>query len=169
MTKAPTSPKDESPRIDDGSAAKAVLCASSGDSPRMEAHTVCLPWPDKRLSPNARVHWRTRAAAVCRARRVTAKVCEGLGGQPGLPRDFVRPLTLKTRVPLTLSFYPPDKRRRDDDNLIAAFKPYRDALANHLLIDDSLFECRYALCGPAREHPKGAVVVSIGPMFEKNG
>jgi len=130
-----------------------------------EALSLILPWPDKRLSPNARVHWRTKAAATRRARRITTKLCM----EAGLRRDLVRPLTDKTRVHLTITFYAPNRRRRDDDNLIAAFKPYRDALANHLLIDDSLFVCHYALCGPASHYPKGAVVVSIGPVFEKNG
>jgi|GEM_PF-1160919 len=112
-----------------------------------KALSLVLPWPDKRLSPNVRVHWRDKATASRRARRITSKLCM----EAGLRRDFEQPLTDKTRVSLALTLYPPNKRRRDDDNLIAAFKPYRDALATHLLIDDSRFECRYALCGPASE------------------
>jgi hypothetical protein len=30
--------------------------------------TITLPWPDKRLSPNARCHWREKANAANMAR-----------------------------------------------------------------------------------------------------
>jgi len=151
MTKPPALQKDEPPIV---------------DSPRVEAHTVRLPWPDKRLSPNARVHWRTRAAATRRARRITRKLCmeAGIAAADAL---LSGPVTGKTRVPLSLTFYAPDARRRDDDNLIAAFKPYRDELAAVLGIDDSQFKCHYAVCGPALDCPKGAVIVTIGLVFEK--
>lgn len=38
-----------------------------------------------------------------------------------------------------LTFVPPDRRKRDDDNMIAAFKPGRDGMADALGVDDSRF------------------------------
>ena len=43
------------------------------------------------------------------------------------------------RLHLWIDLYPPDKRRRDDDNAYAACKPYRDGIADALGIDDSRF------------------------------
>lgn len=42
-------------------------------------------------------------------------------------------------IALWLTFYPPDRRSRDDDNLIASFKAGRDGLALALGIDDKRF------------------------------
>jgi crossover junction endodeoxyribonuclease RusA len=43
------------------------------------------------------------------------------------------------RIALWLDFYPPDRRARDDDNIIAAFKHGRDGVALALGIDDKRF------------------------------
>jgi crossover junction endodeoxyribonuclease RusA len=40
---------------------------------------------------------------------------------------------------LWLDFYPPDRRARDDDNIIAAFKAGRDGMAEALGINDRRF------------------------------
>ena len=42
-------------------------------------------------------------------------------------------------VQVFIDFYPPSKRSRDDDNLIAAFKSGRDGVADALGIDDKNF------------------------------
>jgi crossover junction endodeoxyribonuclease RusA len=38
-----------------------------------------------------------------------------------------------------MDFYPPDRRNRDDDNLIAAFKSGRDGVADALGVNDKRF------------------------------
>lgn len=43
-------------------------------------------------------------------------------------------------VPVTLTFCPPDKRKRDLDNLLAASKAVLDGVAAALLMDDREFE-----------------------------
>src|SRR3546814_6926311 len=43
---------------------------------------------------------------------------------------------------LRIEFYPPDKRRRDLDNMLASFKYGIDAVAEAMGVDDSLFEFR---------------------------
>ena len=89
---------------------------------------VVLPWPPAALSPNARSHWaiRSRAAKSYRLQ------CFLFARQAGL-------VVPEGRILLDLEFIPPTMRRRDDDNLTAAFKAGRDGLADALGIDDSRF------------------------------
>lgn len=108
---------------------------------------LVLPWPPKVLSPNARAHWATRS----RAAKTYRMTCHLLARQFGA----VAP---EGRVLLSLEFCPPDARRRDDDNCVAAFKSGRDGLADALGIDDSRFVTRFEMGQPVKG---GAVVVSI--------
>jgi crossover junction endodeoxyribonuclease RusA len=113
--------------------------------------TIRLPWPDKVLSPNSRVHWRTKAKAT------------------KLAREYVWAVTLSEVGPnsawrgarLAFTFCPPDKRRRDADNCISSTKAHRDGIADALGIDDSKFECSYRLGEPVKG---GAVRVEITPL-----
>ncbi|MBD1554692.1 endodeoxyribonuclease RusA [Pseudomonas typographi] len=103
-----------------------------------------LPWPPAACSPNARSHWRKKANA---ARKYRAD-CHLLA------------LQAKIAVPtgetlLILEFVPPDKRRRDDDNLVAMFKAGRDGLADALGIDDNLFAIQIRV---SKETTKGGAV-----------
>jgi len=106
-----------------------------------------LPWPDKHLSPNQRIHWAKRARASQAARQISFSLARLAGWNRDYIKSFIRykPINqnsidyLTKRYDLILDFYPPDKRRRDDDNLIAAFKPYRDGIASALGIDDFRF------------------------------
>jgi crossover junction endodeoxyribonuclease RusA len=61
----------------------------------------------------------------------------------------------KGEVVLALEFVPPDKRRRDDDNLIAMFKSGRDGLADALGIDDNIFATQVRV---SKETIKGGAV-----------
>ena len=93
---------------------------------------VDLPWPPKELSPNARVHWSKRSKAA-KAYRTS---CSLLVQQA----KIAKPETAG-RLHLWLTFFPPDRRHRDDDNMIAAFKSGRDGIADALGIDDKRFVC----------------------------
>lgn len=93
-----------------------------------------LPWPPRELNPNARVHWSKRSKAAKAYRRD----CRVLTRASGV----VAP---EGRVLLVLEFVPPDLRRRDDDNLIAAFKAGRDGIADALGIDDTRFVTQFSL------------------------
>ena len=42
-----------------------------------------------------------------------------------------------------VKFFPPDKRKRDFDNMIASFKAGQDGLADAWGVDDSLFKMHY--------------------------
>ena len=93
---------------------------------------VTLPWPPSELSPNSRKHWRTKAKVAREYRRA----CYYAAKEAGL--DLME-LPDAGRIHLWLDFYPPNRIRRDDDNLLAAFKAGRDGLADALGIDDRRF------------------------------
>jgi crossover junction endodeoxyribonuclease RusA len=98
--------------------------------------TIELPWPDKRLSPNSRVHWRTKGAAAKEARE------HGLYGVLEIthvwPKEKAPPLKpLPEQFEATYIFHPPDKRRRDVDNILSSCKNFQDGVCDGLEIDDS--------------------------------
>jgi len=90
---------------------------------------ICLPWPDKELSPNAHLHWRSKIEyQVAATSTGYLLVLEKYGNQPG---NFAGDLAL------TLTFYPPDRRRRDMDNLLSSFKHHIDGICQAAGADDS--------------------------------
>lgn len=91
---------------------------------------INLPWPDKTLSPNARVHWAIKARAAKNAR----KNAYWAGMSEGLHK-------IKTNaVSITRVYSPPNRQRRDKDNLDASMKAYLDGLSDALGIDDYHFD-----------------------------
>lgn len=110
-----------------------------------------LPWPVKELSPNARVHWAVRSRAVKLARTSGAWLAMEAGWRGAtLPEG---------RLHLWITFYPPTRRRPDDDNMLARFKPWRDGLAECLGIDDARFVSHPFVSDEVRK--RGSVVVRI--------
>lgn len=105
--------------------------AGGASSTADERNAVTLPWPPKGLSPNARTHWRAKAPIA----KAYKQACWALTLEAGV----VVPDSPK--LALWLDFVPPDKRHRDDDNIIAAFKSGRDGVALALGIDDKRFRC----------------------------
>ena len=92
--------------------------------------TIELPWPDKRLSPNARVHWAVLSAlkevAKGDAWWATYEVLQGgfhLERAEGYEAQYI--------------FAPPDKRKRDIDNCLAMMKAAQDGVCEYYGIDDS--------------------------------
>lgn len=88
-----------------------------------------FPWPDKRLSPNARLHRMAKADAVAQARSDAGWIMKEWLIQPEDVPDG--------EIGLHLTFYPPDLRKRDLDNLYSSFKPYQDGMCDVLQIDDA--------------------------------
>ncbi|MEN3145715.1 endonuclease [Neorhizobium sp. IRAMC:178] len=97
-----------------------------------------LPWPDKKLSPNARVHWRTLA----RAKKQTKEFSYYRAMEAGL-----RKIAADT-VAARYTFYPPSRRRFDLDNLIGRMKAGQDGIAMAIGVDDSKWTTTYKLAGP---------------------
>jgi crossover junction endodeoxyribonuclease RusA len=110
---------------------------------------VTLPWPNKTLSPNARVHWAKKAAATKAARTEATWLIRARGKQRGWSAGAAY---------VTMVFCPPDHRRRDLDNLIASMKASNDGIADALGVDDSRFISTYSMGQPVKG---GAVFVTI--------
>ena len=92
---------------------------------------LTLPWPLKDLSPNARVHWTRKSKAAKTYRYACSMMAKA---------DHITIPCETGPIHLWIDYYPPDRRSRDDDNLIAAFKSGRDGLADALGIDDKRFQ-----------------------------
>lgn len=114
---------------------------------------ITLPWPPKQLSPNARTHWANKARITKKYRADCYLLTKA--GSLTMPAE---------RAVLWLTFCPPDRRRRDDDNLIAAFKAGRDGLAEALGIDDSALSLLVQIGEPTKG---GAVRVALIALPEQ--
>lgn len=118
---------------------------------------ITLPWPDKRLTPNAkrRKHWRSY------------RPLEKADRETGYWRTLMRVgATLRSAItegngpiPIKVTFFPPDRRKRDDDGMIGAFKHMRDGIADALHCDDNRFRPEYHFSEPQKP---GRVEVTIG-------
>ncbi len=114
---------------------------------------ITLPWPPKVLSPNSRAHWRRKYAASLKCRRLAYYTATMASADQ---REHVRDsLTLK----MTLTFLPPDKRRRDLDNIEAAMKAYLDGIFQACKADDSAIRMTVKTWGDVVQ--SGAVIVEI--------
>lgn len=108
-----------------------------------------LPWPDKRLSPNARVHWR----ALAHAKKMAKKVAFYSVKEAGIGKINAGSLLVR------YSFFPPSQRKYDLDNLVASTKAYSDGIADAVGIDDSAFQLVIAPRGPVEKN--GMVKVEL--------
>ncbi len=90
---------------------------------------LVLPWPPAELNPNRKTHWR-RAAPIKANYR---DACYILTKQSRIAIDW------EGDIHVWIDFYPPNRRHRDDDNLISAFKSGRDGVAEALRVNDMLF------------------------------
>ena len=113
-------------------------------------YLVRLPWPSKDLSPNARVHWAKRSAAAKKARRDACILCQAAG---------CRALDAK-RLTVEITFYPPDARARDTDNMLASVKSALDGVSDATGVDDSLWNYGLVRGEPVKG---GGVLVLVTP------
>lgn len=117
---------------------------------------LTLPWPSRDLHPNERVHWTKRASATRRARD-DAYVATMAASQW---RRFDLP---DGRLHLWWDFYPPNRRKRDDDGLLASMKAARDGIADALGVDDSRFVSHPYLKEEVRKGGQVVVRITGGP------
>jgi len=91
---------------------------------------IKLPWPDKALSSNARVHWAVKARAVKKARQDAAIMAKdaGVGCWP-TATIFIE--------------YWPSSRRYDVHNVGSSLKAYIDGVADAMGCDDKQFKVDY--------------------------
>jgi len=103
--------------------------------------TLTLPWLLAELNPNTtqtmgrygkrRLHWRDKAEAARDYREWAAAAV--WDSDWGRAHD---PAPLRPPVHATVTFLKPDRRRRDRDNMLAAFKPAWDGMQDAGLIGD---------------------------------
>lgn len=112
---------------------------------------VLLPWPPKELNPNfkRRKHW-TQYQPQTKAYRARcfSETLSQLGYRPSGGKI------------VAVVFYPPDRRKRDDDGIIGQFKAGRDGVADALRVDDHTFKPTYQFGDPVKG---GAIIVSVMP------
>lgn len=119
--------------------------------------TITLPFPASDLMPNRRLgkHWGVTNGAKSRAYSdAYALTYQAMSGYRG---EWT---PTSGRVPVVLTFNPPDKRKRDLDNMLAAAKSALDGVAAALHMDDREFEPVTLKRGPVTK--QGALVVVIG-------
>jgi Holliday junction resolvase RusA-like endonuclease len=98
----------------------------------MKSITITLPMPVRNHSPNARCHWSAKARAVKYQRNLAAwLVREALGR---------RKPPLWPAVEVLVEVTPPNRIRRDKDNLLASLKGAFDgATSAGIAKDDDVF------------------------------
>ena len=109
--------------------------------------TVALPWPPRALWPNARGHWTRKAKASKQYRDDATLSC-----------IMQRVPNMAAPVAARITFFPPDKRARDLDNMLAAIKAGIDAIATRIAVDDQHWSMTI---GRGEVRKGGAVVVEI--------
>lgn len=116
------------------------------------AYMIRLPWPPTQLTPNfkRRNHWRKYAPFIKHYRNE----CWG----ETLRVTGARPSGLSKPLYMSIHFYPPDRRHRDDDGMIGAFKAGRDGMSDALGVDDKHFKPSYHVEPPLKG---GCVLVQI--------
>lgn len=114
--------------------------------------TIELPWPAREVWPNYRQshHWRTYAGPVKAQREEAWALALQAGAKAAeLPEGHIA---------LDVEFFPPDRRYRDDDGCIGAFKSARDGIADALGVDDRRFKPVYWFQEPSKP---GKIIVRI--------
>lgn len=111
-----------------------------------------FPWPPRELSPNCNVSWKAKIIPRKEYKELWRSQSFMLG---------VRPAAF---VSLNITFFPPNNKSRDLDNLLASIKLGLDGLAQGLNIDDKLFRPITIDIG---EPVKGGNIVVI-LEYEKN-
>ena len=129
----------------------------------MDAVSLDLPWPPADLNPNRarRLHWAARREATALYRRDCFLIARVKTGWLRRVKDGT-PMPLTPPVSATVTFWMPDRRRRDLDNLLAAMKPAWDGLVDAgLLADDNADQLSITLKPPEYAGSRGAAGVHL--------
>lgn len=114
--------------------------------------TITLPWPDRRLSPNARLH-HMALARVKKAARHDAWV-EGIAATSPAQRAAYKHAG---RLNVAVTFTPPNRQRRDLDGCISSCKAMFDGISDALGVDDSRWRMTFELA-PGGVNKAGVLV-----------
>lgn len=111
---------------------------------------IILPYPPSILNPNSRPFWAAKARAVKQYKHACMWIAKSHKERPKIDDNGV--------LKLSITFCPPNNRRRDLDNAIASAKNLQDALATVWGLDDSRFVATYRMGEVVKN---GAVVVEV--------
>lgn len=114
---------------------------------------ISFPWPPAILSPNNRSHWARKLAP----KQTYRMNCYMLTKSYLASARHWRP-SPDCPLPVKIIFHPPDRRHRDDDNMISSFKSGRDGMADALGINDRMLRPEYHFRDPIKG---GAVIVEV--------
>lgn len=115
--------------------------------------TIRLPYPPAVLNPNSRVHWTKRAKAAKKYKADCYLAMLAFGNHLGRLG-----LSVSNAPHFSLTFCPPDSRRRDLDNQLASVKQALDALSERCGVDDSKFQLTISKGEPVKG---GCVIVEV--------
>lgn len=107
-----------------------------------------LPYPPKELSPNATLHW----AKKMKFKKSYRQTCWALA----LSQKLTAPPG-DGKIDIHITFYPPDRRHRDADNMVASIKAGLDGVADALKVNDKRFLPTFKFS----DEPLGKIVVEI--------
>ena len=95
---------------------------------------IRLPWPARSLSPNRRNKmWQASLKPKKEAREIGYYAAYNADSWSWYGFQFDKATPLRLRI----AIHPPDNRRRDLDNIVAALKPYQDGVFDYIGLDDS--------------------------------
>ena len=89
---------------------------------------MIFPWPPKTLKPNVKVHWAVKAKDILAYKDICYWTT----------KEYKIEEKLYSSVKLT--FYPPNRRHFDLDNMLATMKSGLDGMCLALKIDDHCFK-----------------------------
>lgn len=116
-------------------------------------YTITLRWPDRRLSPNARVDRRKVSGIRAAARREAGLLCIAEGAR-----------NLKwAGADVMIVFRPPDRHRRDVDNMLGSIKSDLDGIADATGVDDATWTLTLVRGDPVKG---GMVIVRLSEREE---
>lgn len=125
-----------------------ILHGERGSGKPAPRDAIELPWPPKELNPNARIHHLAKARHAKVYREAAYWLTEW--SKAKAPADG--------RIMLKVSFRPPDKRRRDLDNMLSSIKAGLDGIADALGVNDQRFDLSLSRCEPV---PGGKIIVTL--------
>lgn len=117
-----------------------------------------LDYPDRKLSPNARGKWVMKEGA----RKLAKTEGHTIARLAMESQTFIQ----ASAYEVDITFYPPDRRHRDIDNVFSSIKSHLDGVCQALGINDKSFSKFTLQFGePVRN---GRVDVKIRPIINKN-
>ena len=116
---------------------------------------ITLPWPDRALQSNARVHWAVKARAVKKARQAAHIACLEA------PRIQCDPHAV-----IFIEYWP-KTYRGDIHNVASSLKAYIDGIADAMGCDDRGFKVDYPTVW-AGKSDHGEVVFHIAQSAESS-